>query len=319
MADSNAIHLSIVIPNYNGEKLIPKFMPSVIEAANNYHPKTEIIIVDDASPDNSIAEIRKFDQVILVSRSENGGFPKACNSGLSRAKGKFIFLLNTDVELEPDFFHHYEIHFSRPDTFAVTAHGIHYQTGERMDGAKLGEWKRGNIRVTRNLFPEDNRNPEPPYPSFGVQGAYFFMDRAKLMELGGGLDEIYSPFIFEETDLGYRAMKRGWKIFYEPKLIAKHDHSTTINSVAKKRTIRTISERNRLLFTWANIHSPKLLLSHFIFLFLRLLTLSRAHWSGTYQAIQLLPAVLEKRKKELRNSKVKDEELIAGIQAYYNF
>jgi GT2 family glycosyltransferase len=286
-------------------------------ALKNYVGKKEIIVVDDASTDKSIKEIKKFDDLTLIVRKENGGFPKCCNTGIHSSNGDVIFLLNTDVELNPDFFTYFPEYFQLPDTFGITPQGIHYQTNRRLDGGKVGSWKRGNIRVTRNYYADEFPHLNKPYLSFGVQGAYFFMDKKKLMEMGGGLDEIYTPFIFEETDIGYRAMKRGWKIYYEPRMVAYHDHSTTINSVAKKNKIRAISTRNKLLFVWANIHSRKLLISHFFNLCLRLITFNRAYWVGFYQAILEIPAILTKRHIEISKSTVSDEDLFAMMKHYF--
>ncbi len=313
MTDSKLPSISIIIPNYNGEKLIPLFMPSVLSSAKNYGGDWEIVVVDDKSTDNSLEEIKKFPELRLVEREQNGGFPAACNSGMRAARNDILFYLNTDVELEDDFFHHFAEHFDKEDTFAVTVKGIQYRTKERLDGGKIGIWKRGNIRVTDNYYTEDHPDLKVPYPSFGFQGAYFFADAGKIHELGG-MDEIFSPFIFEETDLGYRAMKRGWKIYYEPRCVAHHDHSTTIKSVASKRRLQMISTRNRLLFTWKNIHSPRMYSSHWLFSIGKLLSLNPTYWSAFLQARKLWPQIAEQREIEKKAARISDEELFRNFQ-----
>ena len=52
-------------------------------------------------------------------------------------------------------------------------------------------------------------------------------DRRKFLELGG-FDHLYRPFYYEDTDLGFMAWKRGWKVLYEPGSIVFHEHRGTI-------------------------------------------------------------------------------------------
>jgi GT2 family glycosyltransferase len=296
--------LSILIPNYNGEKILPIFLPSVLEAKKNYPHSCELIIVDDCSTDNSIEVLKEIcgNLAIIKKNDKNLGFSGTCNKAASLAAGEVLFFLNTDVELSQDFFSYFEDYFSNEDTFAVTINGSQYKTGELLDGVKVAKWKRGNLRVTENIFPEKFKMWQT---SFSVQGAYFFVCKKKF-ELLEGFDERFNPYIFEETDLCYRALKRGWKIYYDFRAKARHDHSTTLNSVASKKKIDFYSTRNRMLFTWKNISDFRYLFSHFLFILLRLPKL----YSPLFAALKLWPSIKASRSYESNFWLKKDSDII---------
>lgn len=309
--------LSIIIPNYNGEELFKIFMPSVLEAANNYPGKWEIIIVDDQSTDNSrevLEELQINHPIIKVIYNEvNLGFAGTCNVGMNASTNEVLFFLNSDVKLNPDYFHHFNSYFENPKTFAVTTKAYKFSDSSFLDGLKTVSWNRGMPKVYKNIDTNNYPSIQPPYYSFAVQGAYFFADAHKMKQLQG-FDELLSPYIFEETDLSYRALKRGWKIYYEPLCISFHAVGATIKK-KKKRKTQIIATKNKLLFVWKNIHSKKLLLSHFIFLGLRILLLNRIYFQAFSLALRNLQEIKQKRLQEKNESVIRDEDLFKE----YNF
>jgi GT2 family glycosyltransferase len=220
--------------------------------------------------------------------------------------------------LKEDLFEHFQNHFDDASVFAVTVCGFKMRTSEQIDGIKLGKWHRGKLRTTENILNNEiaSRKLSPPFYSFSVQGAYFFADTKKLKELKG-FDEIYSPFLMEETDLAYRALKKNWKIIYEPKCRAWHQIGSSIKSVAGNSRVKMISTRNQLIFTWKNIHSPNLLVSHFLFLFLRLIMFNLVAWRGLLRALPNIGAVLKKRRHEIQSSVKTDNEILKYFDQCY--
>jgi len=162
-------------------------------------------------------------------------------------------------------------------------------------------------------------SPDPPYQSFGVQGAYFFAVAEKVRQLGG-FDERFSPFIFEETDLAYRALKRGYTIHYEPKCRGYHQVSSSLKSVARQQEIDVIAARNRLFFTWKNTHSQRLFSFHLLFLALRLLSFDLTTWSALRNALPYLMELRQDRRQEKMAAVVSDVDLLRASQTYqHNF
>lgn len=94
--------ISVIIPLYRGEKYIVKCLDSVRK--QQYVP-LEIIVVNDASPDNSIEIVREYGEknsvkIVLVNQ-ENQGQGAARNTGVKKATGKYLAFLDQDDTLEP--------------------------------------------------------------------------------------------------------------------------------------------------------------------------------------------------------------------------
>lgn len=176
-------NVSIIIPNYNGEKLIPKYLPSVIDALKNYLGKSEIIIVDDKSSDRSIEEIKKFKSVNIIPLESNSGFAHACNKGLFVAQHEVVLFLNNDVLLLKDFFHFFSDYFNDPAVFAVTVRSFRANDGRFLDGGKIGTWRYGSWHVSQNydVTETENSHLKKPYLSFSVQGRFFSLIEKKCL------------------------------------------------------------------------------------------------------------------------------------------
>ena len=311
---STDLLLSIIIPNYNGEEILTRCLDNVFEAVDSVKFKTEVIVSDDASTDRSLDVLAKFPRIRLVVRETNGGFSKNCNTGLAEAKGKILLFLNTDALLEPDFLQYCEEDFRDPDVFAVTPLGFTTGTGKERDGGRLGYWSLGAPRVSKNYFEADalRNHLSKPYPSITVVGSYFFCDANKMRQLNG-FDPLFSPFLYEEVDLSYRALKRGWKVLFDPRMKAYHEGSVTLNKVSRPFNQLSIAKRNQLIFCLINVHAPRLFASFILFLFLRLLVFRAVHWAACLRLLPLLPRIVKRRKEEKSAAVVGDRVL---FQAY---
>lgn len=92
--------VSVCIANYNGEAIISDCIQSLLDQKNA--PEFEILVHDDASTDDSLAVIEKYNSVRLIESSENVGFCISNNRMAAAARGKFVLLLNNDARLYPD-------------------------------------------------------------------------------------------------------------------------------------------------------------------------------------------------------------------------
>lgn len=315
-------NVSIVIPNWNGEKLLKEFLPSVIAAAKYYQEKysalTEIVVVDDGSQDNSVSYLATNypEQVNVISLGQNKGFAKAVNQGFLSAKHPIVFLLNNDICVDVDAISPLVKHFySDSQTFAVCSKAYRLES-DLFDGAgKLGKFHKGHWHIFMNydVFKSKLPNQETKLYSFVASGGYSAFDRAKILELDG-FCELLSPFYWEDAELCYRAWKRGWKIYYEPSSIVYHRSSATIGKIFPSRQVRIISERNRLLMHWINLHKTSWIISHIFWVFLKLLqALLRfdiAYLQTVYSALIFLPQALALRKKEKLFIKRSDKEIV---------
>src|SRR4051812_19839669 len=87
----------------------------------------------------------------------------------------------------------------------------------------------------------------------------------------GGFDPPFAPFYFEDVELSYRAWKRGLSVRYAPQSVVRHEFSSTIGLLARRRVER-ISQRNRLLFHWIHLHDPAFWRAHIFWVGVLLLT-----------------------------------------------
>ena len=294
--------VSIVIPSYNGQDLLAKNLPRVIQAAEN--PKNgikEIIVVDDGSTDGSIGFVRKtFPEVKLVSHKTNKGFSSAVNSGVGKSSGEFVVLLNNDVYPNDNFLENIlQFIVKDPDVFAVSFHQKGYG------------WARGRLQdgfVVHLPGSED----VSPHPTFFVNAGGGIYRKDLWTKLGGMDEKLFSPFYWEDVDISYRAAKRGFKLFWHPDGIVSANLSATVNKIPKKLVSR-IQERNQLLFIWKNLTSKNLFKKHLSGLARRVIK-HPGYLLIALTAISWLPKILKLRRKEIKESKVSDEAIFSKFQ-----
>jgi GT2 family glycosyltransferase len=216
---------SVVIPNWNGRDLLEKYLPSVVEALAG-HPDNEIIVVDNGSTDGSAEMMReKFPSVRVLALDRNLGFGGGSNAGFQAAKNGIVILLNSDMRVQPDFLAPLLAGFTDAQVFAVACQ-IYFSDPQKLreeTGLTQGWWENGGLRVRHR----DDQAIEDLYPCFYGGGGSCAFDRRKFLELGG-FDELLRPFYLEDTDLGYLAWKRGWKVLYQPRSVVYHEHRGTI-------------------------------------------------------------------------------------------
>jgi len=282
--------VSVVIPNWNGRSLLEKNLPAVLAIR-----PFEIIVVDDASPDDSINFLKEnYPQIKIIRHQKNLGFAAACNSGVKAAGGEIVVLLNLDVVPKKDALEKILPDFEDPKVFAVSFNEP--------------SWSWARI-IWRNGFIEHkpgSKTQKTHISAWASGGSAAF--RRSIWEKLGGFDEIYKPFYWEDIDLGYRAWRGGYKILWEPKAVVYHKHEAIIGKHFSKKYIDFISERNRLLFIWKNITDFWMITEHKLYLFSRLIK-QPGYFKILGGALKRFPLVLPRRFKEFQEAKLSDKEI----------
>ena len=253
---------SVVIPNWNGEDLLARYLPA-LEIAMAGNPENEIIVVDNGSSDGSVELLReKFPRVKTLALDRNLGFGGGSNAGFRAASNDIVVLLNSDMRVEPDFLAPLLAGFTDDKVFSVSCQ-IFFSDPTRVreeTGLTQGWWEDGSLRVRHRL----DRGITDLYPCFYGGGGSCAFDRAKFLELGG-FDPLLAPFYLEDTDLGYMAWKRGWKVLYQPKSVVYHEHRGTIGKRFTEGQIQAVLKKNFILFCWKNIHEWNRFAPHLFF------------------------------------------------------
>ncbi|MFN0103676.1 MAG: glycosyltransferase [Bryobacteraceae bacterium] len=303
---------SIVIPNWNGRDLLEKYIPSILEATKG-NPANEIIVVENASADGSAAFLKeRFPAVRVLELDRNYGFGGGSNRGFAAAKNDIVVLLNSDMRVAPDFLAPLLEGFADENVFAVACQ-IFFADPDKLreeTGLTQAWWENGGLRVRHRI----DGKVTGAFPCFYGGGGSCAFDRRKFAELGG-FDELLSPFYLEDTDLGYLAWKRGWKVFYEPRSVVWHEHRGTIGKKFSQEFIQSILKKNFLLFCWKNIHEWPRLASHFFFAlagaWLSVVfgdSVERPNPLALWRAFVQLPQALRSRARAQRLAAISDTE-----------
>lgn len=297
------MHISIVVPNYNGEEVLKKNLPKILEAAES----AEVIVVDDASVDGSLEILNGFRPKIRILRNEkNLGFSSTVNKGVKEAKGEVVVLLNTDVIPEKSFLASLLPHFKDDKVFAVGCMDKSAENNKTvLRGRGVGVWKKGFLIHSRGEVSK----ADTLWVS-GGSGAF----RKNIWEKLNGLNTLYNPFYWEDIDLSYRAVKSGYRIFFESKSVVVHEHEK--GAIKKKFSsfqIKSIAYRNQFIFVWKNATDLNLQLAHLFWLpyhFAKaVIAIDPAFFSGFFSAFIMLPQIIKSSLEDQKTFVLKDSQV----------
>ena len=192
------------------------------------HPPTaafEVIVVDDASPDDSLANLRAIDGIRVHARAANGGFIKACNDGASLAHGEALVFLNNDTVPQPGWLDALLDTFdAHPDAGLVGAKLL-YPDGRLQEAGGVVFADGSGWNYGRFDDPGDCRYTYLRDADY-VSGAAIAIPR-RLFERLGGFDTRYAPAYYEDTDLAFAVRAAGLRVLVQPASLVVHDEGTT--------------------------------------------------------------------------------------------
>ncbi len=317
--DFSSAAVSIAIRSYNGRELLRECLPSIVEALRfRGRPGDEIVVVDDGSTDGTFEFLKnEHPQIRPLRNDERSGSPRAANRAVLACKNEIVIIMDNDVKVEPDFIGPALAHFNDPSVFAVTMRSYAFDKTTFRSGGQIGRFRRGFLRAWENY---DVKNPATnPLVLEGKLDSMYAITahaafRRSLFEGLGGFDPLFSPLIWDDTELCYRAWKRGYATRYEPRCLVYHRLHGTAGKLPKGSEMALISERHRLVFHWKMISDPSMLAGHFTWLALRLLfsvlTFRKSFLSPFAQAVKMLPEILAKRAEEKKHWVLTDGEIL---------
>lgn len=300
--------LAVIIPTYNGADLLRRYLPSITECVQSWG---QAIVVDDASTDGSADFVRsQFPGIKIIARAHNGGFSAAVNDGIRATDSEFVLVLNNDVEVTPGLLDSVLPLFEDESVFAVSPRIVVPSRGGLDEGPTTGFWHHGMFYTGQRCSLSPGHSPGV-IPILYATGCAAFYRRSMLEHLGG-FDEVYSPFYWEDADLGYRAWKRGWKTLYQPASQVLHQHGASVSKFDPAFTNR-IKARNAFFFIWRNIEDKRLLATHRRWLLLvvirRLVARDKAFIRGFVDAARRRREMLDARAQDSVHRRLSDIEI----------
>lgn len=247
--------LAIVILNWNGVKLFPEYLPSVVEYSKGEN--IEVIVADNGSTDDSLEFLKaNFPEVTLLDLKENYGFAKGYNMALSQIEADYFVLLNSDVKVSENWIESCMNHFERDENVVAVQPKVRsYNEPEYFEYAgaaggfidKFGyPFCRG--RILDHLEKDENQYDKPG-EIFWASGACMFV-RAAAFKLSGGLDADFWAHM-EEIDLCWRWKNLGYKIMYEPQSVVYHLGGGSLEYGNPKKVY--LNFRNNLFMLYKNL------------------------------------------------------------------
>ena len=279
--------ISVIIPNFNGKYLLDIILPTVYVALAKVNISSEIIIVDDASSDDSVIFIEKnYPKIKIIQNHWNVGFSVSVNKGAAAAQYDLLFFLNNDVKLTEDYFISMLPYFDKKDAFGVNGRVIGWEDDKIQDAAKLPYFQGGKLKTSRNYYYKER--PSPEVFTFYLTGSNALIDKKKFFEIGG-FNEIFSPFYCEDLELSVRAWKSGWKCYYEHNAVCRHKVSATTSTMKRKKYVEIIYNRNKFIFHYLHLSGLRYylyVLQTLLEAVLKLILLNTKYFQSLYQFIK---------------------------------
>lgn len=239
---------AIVILNWNGQKLLEQFLPSIVNFSSEL---ADVYVADNASSDTSISFVKQhFPSVKIVKNSGNGGYAKGYNDALSTIDAEVYCLINSDVEVTKDWLPPVLDVFKRNENTAIIQPKLlDFKDKSKFEYAGAGggfidlygyPYCRGRLF---NTLEEDNGQFDDQTKIFWASGACFFI-RSKVYHQLEGFDEDYFAHQ-EEVDLCWRTQNEGFEVEYVGSSTVYHVGGATLQESNPKKTF--LNFRNSLL------------------------------------------------------------------------
>lgn len=264
------LECSVIILNWNGEAMLRRFLPVVI--AHTQLDGVEVVVADNGSTDGSLAYLRT-QSVRIIDLGYNYGFAEGYNRAIAHVDSKYVVLLNSDVEVTPNWLDtllnyaraHEEVAVLQPkvlswhskqDMLQGKTEKVRFEHAGAAGGMIdcLGyPYCRGRLLT---YLEEDEGQYDAVAPIFWASGACFFINREVYLK-EGGLDAVFFAHQ-EEIDLCWRLHCRGYQIMAVPQSVVYHVGGATLEYESPRKTF--LNFRNNLLMLYKNLPTMKWLL-----------------------------------------------------------
>ena len=310
-----------MVVNHNGGERVLRALAAL---THQRHPLTEIVVVDNASTDGSVAQIRaRFPSVRIVMPGGNAGLATARNLGLQTARTPLVLLVDHDIYVEDDALAAMVRAYAawRPTVVCPRIRLVPERDIIQMEGASTHFV--GTMILRHGYQRVDATSARPAYVD-GCAGACMLVDRARVLA-AGGFDQLIF-FYFEDLEFSLRLGIAGHRFFCEPGAEVYHERAAgtpglSFRGAGPYPTQRAyLTMRNRLLAILIHYRLRTLLvLAPALALYeaASLITAVRKGWLGAWAGAWLwqlrnVGAIISRRRRSQQMRILADKELLRG-------
>ena len=309
--------VSIIIPHHNNENILLNCLKSIYKST---YSNFEIIVVDNASTDNSIKQAKlSYPNIRVIESSDNLGYAGGCNHGTKEAIGKYLFFLNNDTIIDSDCLEALVNKLkSNKNIASVQPKILNLKNKNYFDyaGGSGGyidylvfPFTRGRIF---NTIEKDKKQYDDSRKIFWASGAGF-LTRKNIFNQLFKFDESFFAHM-EEIDYHWKSYLAGYEVWVEPAATLYHLGGGTLQIQSAQKSY--LNHRNSLIVLLSN-YSPIKSILYFILRFpleiisslKDLLTFKPIHFLNHYRALLWIIIhfyIIIKRRKEIKMYKVKN-------------
>jgi GT2 family glycosyltransferase len=208
--------LSVIVVTYNSADQIDACLAGLQH--QQLDVPCEIIVVDNASIDQSVAVVARHTAVKLLPQPENFGFAGGVNRGVAAAQGELIALINPDACAAPDWLAQLVAVARQPDVGVVGSRVLHADGSLQSLGSRLA------MPTLLSHYVVEERSE--PHDVWAVHGAAIGF-RRQVWEQVGGFDEGFFPAYWEEIDFCERVRRAGLRVVVAPQAVVTHHEAAS--------------------------------------------------------------------------------------------
>ncbi len=232
------IELSVVIVNYNTPDLIEKLLESIYKKNSGVNKQsTEVIVLDNGSDFHCDKEVARYPQVRYLKNPENTGFPKGYNRTIKFSRGRYILMLNSDMEVKDAALSKLVNKARELKKDVILGGQLQFPDGRVQDSAFFlptfwGALKEYFLRIKGSYFMYTPKEGLALSEVEGLVMACFLLSR-RILNRMGYLDE--GTFIyFEDVEYCRRARKFSIPVLYYPEAKFIHHHGASSKKIKSK-------------------------------------------------------------------------------------
>jgi len=229
----NSINFSIIIPNLNGADFLPNCLNSLLVTIKNCpYSKFEIILIDNASTDNSLTLAKKiYPQIKIIRNPKNFGFAKAINQGAKLAEYSWIVPCNNDIKLAPNWFKIMSQAIKNNSNTSAFFGTIKNHNGHKIESTGLKFFNSGKAK---NIQTKQNKTKT----IWGGNGALIIYQKNIFISLGG-FDSDFFAYL-EDVDFNLRLNQNKYLTLLVPSAVSFHLGGGTSQKFNNLRQIKTV-------------------------------------------------------------------------------